>query len=196
MLNYIRGAASVEAPLILIYRGEERRRGGGGWSATEPVCDRTYNYFFPVPRCVPSDNNCSGDSSGSRRLERAAQQRATYLRATLYTGQHCVRVTYIRNCGEREAVCATLIPLILRRHACCSCLSEMRHRRRRSSRNKKALRGCMHRVCMHSVAPTHTRTEPEQRLCARFVIGCLESFFRQSDFFFSFFSFFSFSRIR
>lgn len=64
---------------------------------------------------------------------------------------------YVRHC-EQCARVWTLIPLILRRHACCSWLSEMRHRRRRSSRNKKALRGCaciyIARVCITVVAST------------------------------------------
>lgn len=129
---------------------------------------------------MPSDNNYSGApwffGKSPPRTSRATTRHLSPCHV-VHWATLCAP-TYIRNCGEREAVCATLIPLILRRHACCSCLSEMRHRRRRSSRNKKALRGCacMHRVCMHSVAPIHTRP-PEQTLCtrrARFVTGCLE----------------------
>ena len=112
--------------------------------------------------------------------------RATYPRAYTYyyvCRQQCVCVytwLYKELC---EAVCATLIPLILRRHACCSCLSEMRHRRRRSSRNKKALRGsaCMHRVqvCMRCVYVHLHRVYATERTllcCAVCVIGCLEAF--------------------
>ena len=70
-----------------------------------------------------------------------------------HTYIHTYILTYARHCDPRARVC-TLIPLILRRHACCSCLSETRHRRRRSSRNKKALRGC---ACMHRVGVCNTR---------------------------------------
>ena len=66
---------------------------------------------------------------------------------------HVRTCIYARHCDPCARVC-TLIPLILRRHACCSCLSETRHRRRRSSRNKKALRGC---ACMHRVGVCNTR---------------------------------------
>lgn len=89
----------------------------------------------------------------------------------IYIARTYVRTyIYARHCDPRARVC-TLIPLILRRHACCSCLSETRHRRRRSSRNKKALRGC---VCMHRVGVCNTRARDHtQPVCT----GCLANYF-------------------
>lgn len=67
-----------------------------------------------------------------------------------------------------------LIPLILRRHACCSCLSETRHRRRRSSRNKKALRGCMRaHVCTHTHTHAHARNTVARKRAHTIRIRCM-----------------------
>lgn len=103
----------------------------------------------------------------------------------------------------RASVC-TLIPLILRRHACCSCLSETRHRRRLSSRNKKALRGC---ACMHRVRVSHSLHPHAYRRCVAHVYRVSRrrasskvflyqaSIFRRRFLLFFFFSFLFSSRI-
>lgn len=88
--------------------------------------------------------------------------------ARTYIRMHVRAYIHARHCDPCARVC-TLIPLILRRHACCSCLSETRHRRRRSSRNKKALRGC---ACMHRVGVCSTRYTRHTR--ARSYTTCVQ----------------------
>lgn len=106
-----RGASNSD-----ISRGNKKR--DGACVGRRPI-HRTYNYFFPVPRCVPSDNNYSGegeggrgrDSSGSRRLE---TQRARHLcvppihahiRTTMCAGNIVCVYTRgcIRNCARLYA---------------------------------------------------------------------------------------------